>query len=47
MLDVGVMIRQQLTGGAAVDVFIRQIGEVLFAEPALGLGAREGVRKNV
>src|SRR6516164_4224992 len=40
MLDVGVTIGQQLTGRATIDVLIRQIGEVLFAEPALRLGAR-------
>src|SRR5690349_17475514 len=37
MLDVGVMIGQQLAGRAAIDVLVRQICEVLFAEPALRL----------
>jgi hypothetical protein len=31
MLDVGVVIGQQLAGWAAVDVLIRQVGEVLFS----------------
>jgi hypothetical protein len=45
VLDVGVMIGQQLAGWAAVDVLIRQVGELLFAEPALRLGVR-GLKAN-
>jgi hypothetical protein len=35
MLEIGELIWQQLAGWAAVDILIRQVGEVLFAESAL------------
>jgi|UPI00048870DA hypothetical protein len=38
--NVGVVIGQQLAGRAAVDVLIRRVGEVLFAEPTFRLGVR-------
>ena len=35
----GHVVRQELTGGSAVDVMLRQIGKVLLAEAAIGIGA--------
>jgi hypothetical protein len=39
VLDVGEVVFQPFAGRAALDVLVRQIGEVPFHEAALGLGA--------